>query len=209
MIRFYYHPTPNPAKGRADARGNRLGLSTLVPVRYQQRRTTQARIPRYQSQRQGTCYRRHGRAPAEKKLECFDPSAILLYLGDKSGRLIGSPAGQTGTLVVALLHCDRHRAVLGPGGALPARRSRKAFPTPINHRYRREVERHYEVLDTHLKGREFIVGKDFTSRRYLGVGMVGASVPRVLRRVTNRHSRRRFQISNAGTAHHRRALRGG
>jgi len=29
-------------------------------------------------------------------------------------------------------------------------------------RYRREVERHYEVLDTQLKGREFIVGKDFT-----------------------------------------------
>jgi GST-like protein len=28
--------------------------------------------------------------------------------------------------------------------------------------YRREVERHYEVLDTHLKGREFIVGKEFT-----------------------------------------------
>jgi GST-like protein len=29
-------------------------------------------------------------------------------------------------------------------------------------RYRREVERHYEVLDTHLKGREFIVGNEFT-----------------------------------------------
>ncbi len=29
-------------------------------------------------------------------------------------------------------------------------------------RYRREVERHYEVLDAHLKGREFIVGNDYS-----------------------------------------------
>nr|WP_236611203.1 glutathione S-transferase C-terminal domain-containing protein [Providencia burhodogranariea] len=29
-------------------------------------------------------------------------------------------------------------------------------------RYRREIERHYQVLDTHLVGREYVVGDSFT-----------------------------------------------
>jgi GST-like protein len=35
------------------------------------------------------------------------------------------------------------------------------LPYAIN-RYRREIERHYQVLDDHLKGRDTIVGKDYT-----------------------------------------------
>jgi len=35
------------------------------------------------------------------------------------------------------------------------------IPYAIN-RYRREADRHYRVLDSHLKGRNFIVGKDYS-----------------------------------------------
>jgi GST-like protein len=37
-------------------------------------------------------------------------------------------------------------------------------------RYRREVERHYEVLDTHLKDRTFIVGSEYTIADISGWG---------------------------------------
>jgi GST-like protein len=35
------------------------------------------------------------------------------------------------------------------------------LPYAVN-RYRREVERHYQVLDDHLAGREYIVGHDYS-----------------------------------------------
>ena len=41
----------------------------------------------------------------------------------------------------------------------------RAAPEPLEYainRYRREAERHYEVLDKHLVGRDFIVGNSYT-----------------------------------------------
>lgn len=35
-------------------------------------------------------------------------------------------------------------------------------PAYAVNRYRREAERHYEVLDEHLKGRQYIVGEGYT-----------------------------------------------
>lgn len=45
------------------------------------------------------------------------------------------------------------------------------LPYAIN-RYRREAERHYTVLDKHLAGREFIVGKEYTIADISGWGWV-------------------------------------
>src|SRR5690606_28294439 len=46
-------------------------------------------------------------------------------------------------------------------------------------RYRREAERHYQVLDDHLRGREFIVGNEYTIADMSAWGWVDRA-PRVL-----------------------------
>ena len=65
--------------------------------------------------------------PGGTEARVFDSSAILLYLGEKTGRFIGSPADRPGPIVVALFHRQRSGALFRPGGAFPARRRRKSF----------------------------------------------------------------------------------
>ena len=62
---------------------------------------------------------------------------------------------------MAVLH--RH-AALGPfsGQAVHFQHAApEKLPYAVN-RYRREIERHYRVLDRHLAGRDFIVGGDYS-----------------------------------------------
>ena len=40
-------------------------------------------------------------------------------------------------------------------------------------RYRREIERHYRVLDRHLEGRDFILGKDYSIADMSAWGWLG------------------------------------
>ena len=90
----------------------------------------------------------------------FDSSAILLYLGEKTGQLIGSPADR-GDLLSWLFFIA---SGLGPfsGQAVHFQRAApEKLPYAVN-RYRREAERHYAVLDKHLEGRNFIVGSGYT-----------------------------------------------
>ncbi len=90
----------------------------------------------------------------------FDSSAILLYLAEKSGQFLGAPADR-GELLSWLFFIA---SGLGPFSGQSVHFQRAApekLPYAIN-RYRREAARHYEVLDTHLAGRDFIVGGDYT-----------------------------------------------
>jgi GST-like protein len=98
--------------------------------------------------------------PGGKEVRVFDSGAILLYLGEKTGRLIGSAADRPELLSWLFFIATG----IGPFSG-QAVHFQHAAPEKLDYainRYRREVERHYEVLDQHLKGREFIVGKEFT-----------------------------------------------
>ena len=90
----------------------------------------------------------------------FDSSAILLYLGEKAGRFIGTPADRPELLSWLFFIASG----LGPfsGQAVHFQRAApEKIPYAVN-RYRREVERHYRVLDRHLAGREYILGADYS-----------------------------------------------
>jgi glutathione S-transferase len=80
--------------------------------------------------------------------------------GGKDRPASGHVRGSAGVAVLAALHRLGIGAVLRAGGALPVRRAR-GLDYAAN-RYRREAERHYQVLNDHLSGREFIVGSGFT-----------------------------------------------
>ena len=92
MIRFYYHPTPNPAKIALML--EEIGLAyQVVPV---DTGKGEQHKPEFRA------INPNGKVPAivdtdgpgGKAARVFDSTAILLYLGEKTGRLMGTPADQ-------------------------------------------------------------------------------------------------------------------
>lgn len=158
MIRFYYHPTPNPAKIALFLEETGLPYEAVpVDTSKGEQHTAEFRA-----------INPNGKVPAivdtdgpgHAEVRVFDSTAILLYLSEKTGQLMGSPADR-GELLSWLLYIATG---LGPfsGQAVHFQRAApEKLPYAIN-RYRREAERHYAVLDKHLEGRNFIVGSDYT-----------------------------------------------
>src|SRR5258705_6433403 len=90
MIRLYFHQTPNPAKVALML--EEIGLAyQLVPIDTSK---GEQHTPAFRA------INPNGKVPAivdtegpgGKEARVFDSGAILLYLGEKTGRLIGSPA---------------------------------------------------------------------------------------------------------------------
>jgi GST-like protein len=158
MIRFYFHPTPNPAKVALFL--EETGLPYEV-----------APIDTSKGEQHAPAFRAinpNGKVPAIVDTEgpggvaahVFDSSAILLYLGDKTGRFIGAPADRPELLSWLFFIATG----IGPfsGQAVHFQHAApEKIPYAVN-RYRREVERHYRVLDEHLAGRDWIVGRDYS-----------------------------------------------
>ena len=107
--------------------------------------------------------------PGGAETRVFDSTAILLYLGEKTGKLMGAPADR-GELLSWLFFIATG---LGPfsGQAVHFQRAApEKLPYAIN-RYRREAERHYTVLDKHLEGRELHRRQRVHDRRHLRLGL--------------------------------------
>jgi len=158
MIRFYFHPTPNPAKVALFLEESGLPYE-VAPV---DTAKGEQHAPAFRA------INPNGKVPAIVDTEgpggtearVFDSSAILLYLGDKTQRFIGSPGDRPELLSWLFFIASG----LGPfsGQAVHFQHAApEKIPYAIN-RYRREAERHYRVLDRHLSGREFIVGRDYS-----------------------------------------------
>ena len=158
MIRFYFHPTPNPAKVALFLEETGLPYE-VVPVDTSK---GEQHDPAFRA------VNPNGKVPAildtdgpgGRETRVFDSSAILLYLGDKTGQFIASPA-ERGELLSWLFFVA---SGLGPYSGQSVHFQRSApekLPYAIN-RYRREAGRHYAVLDDHLAGRDFIVGDQYS-----------------------------------------------
>ncbi len=158
MIRFYFHPTPNPAKVALLL--DETGLAyEIVPV---DTRKGEQHLPAFRA------INPNGKLPAivdtdgpgGKDTRVFDSNAILIYLAEKTGQLLGKPEDR-GELLSWLMFIA---SGLGPfsGQAVHFQHAApEQVPYAIN-RYRREAERHYQVLNDHLAGRDFIVGDSYT-----------------------------------------------
>jgi len=158
LIRFYFHPTPNPAKvalflEEANLPYETIPIDTSLGAQHD---------PAFRS------INPNGKLPAIVDLEgpggaearVFDSSAILLYLGDKTGRFIGTPADRPELLSWLFFIASG----VGPFSG-QAVHFQHAAPEKLSYainRYRREVERHYSVLNDHLEGRPFIAGTAYS-----------------------------------------------
>lgn len=158
MIRFYFHPTPNPAKVALFLEETGLPYET-IPVDTSK---GEQHLPAFRA------INPNGKVPAivdtegagGKETRVFDSTAILLYLAEKTGKLLGAPEDRPELLSWLLFIASG----LGPFSG-QAVHFQFAAPEGLGYavnRYRREAERHYQVLEDHMAGRDWIVGGSFT-----------------------------------------------
>jgi GST-like protein len=158
MIRFYFHHTPNPMKVALLLEETGIPYE-VIPV---DTLKGEQHTPEFRA------INPNAKTPAivdteglgEGPVTVFDSNAILLYLAEKSGQLLGRPA-ERGELLSWLMFVATG---LGPysGQSVHFRRAAPEQIPYAQNRYLREAERHYGVLDERLKGRAFIVGQDYT-----------------------------------------------
>ncbi|HEY4147182.1 glutathione S-transferase family protein [Pinirhizobacter sp.] len=158
MIRFYFHPTPNPAKVALFLEESGLPYQ-VHPVDTSK---GEQHAPTFRA------VNPNGKVPVIVDLDgpggmaitVFDSTAILLYLGEKTGKFMGS-ASDRGELLSWLMFLATG---LGPfsGQAVHFQFAAPDGNTYARNRYRREAERHYQVLDDHLADRDFIAGPGYT-----------------------------------------------
>ena len=180
MIRFYYHPTPNPAKVALFLEETGIPYE-VVPV---DTRKGEQHNPAFRA------VNPNGKLPAiidtdgpgGRQVRVFDSTAILLYLAEKTGRFLGAPDDRPELLSWLLFIATG----IGPfsGQAVHFQLSApEKSPYAIN-RYRREIERHYGVLDAHLASRNTIVGDGYTIADMSAWGWLERA-PRVLANPTD------------------------
>lgn len=158
MIRFYFHPTPNPAKVALFLEESGLPY-TVVPV------------DTCKGEQHDPAFRAinpNGKVPAivdpdgpdGKPARVFDSTAILLYLAEKTGRFLGTPADRPDLLSWLMFIATG----LGPysGQAVHFQYFAPGDQAYAINRYRREAERHYQVLNDHLKDRAYLAGAHYT-----------------------------------------------
>jgi GST-like protein len=158
MIRFYYHPTPNPAKVALFLEEAELPYETIP-------------VDTSKGEQHSAAFRvinPNGKVPAivdtdgpgGTQTRVFDSTAILLYVAEKTGKFLGRPEDRPELLSWLLFLASG----LGPFSG-QAVHFQFAAPEGLDYavnRYRREAERHYQVLNDHLQGREYIVGATYT-----------------------------------------------
>ncbi|HEY2020956.1 glutathione S-transferase family protein [Paraburkholderia sp.] len=158
MIRFYFHPTPNPAKVALFLEETGLPYETIAVDTSKGEQHTQ----------EFRAINPNGKVPAivdtegpgGQQARVFDSTAILLYLAEKTRKLLGSPQDRPELLSWLLFLASG----LGPFSG-QAVHFQFAAPEGLDYavnRYRREAERHYQVLNDHLEGRTYIVGETYT-----------------------------------------------
>ena len=174
MIRFYFHPTPNPAKVALFLEEAGLPYE-VVPVDTSK---GEQHTPAFRA------INPNGKVPAivdtegpgGKEARVFDSSAILLYLADKTGKFLGAPEDRPELLSWLFFIASG----LGPfsGQAVHFQFAAPEGSTTRVNRYRREAERHYQVLEDHLAGRDFIVGDSYTIADMSALGLDRPRIPR-------------------------------
>jgi GST-like protein len=101
--------------------------------------------------------------PGGKPLPLFESGAILVYLADKSGKLIpGDPAGRYETLQWVMFQMGGIGPMFGQVGFFHKFAGKDFEDKRPRDRYVAESKRLLGVLDKHLEGRKWIMGDAFT-----------------------------------------------
>jgi len=154
MIKFYFHPSPNPAKVALFLEEAGLPYE-IVPV---DTRKGEQFDPAF------LAINPNAKTPAitDGDVTVFDSNAILLYLAEKTGQFLPE---DTPVLRGELLSWLMFVATgIGPYSGQAVHFQHFA-PEPKDYavsRYLFEARRHYGILDARLAGRRYMLGDDYT-----------------------------------------------
>ena len=151
MLKFYFHPSPNPMKVALFLEETGLPHE-VVPVDTRK------------GEQHDTAFlavNPNAKTPAidDDGTKVFDSNAILLYLGEKTGQFQPA-AAHRGEFLSWMMFVATG---VGPysGQAVHFRHMAPKSDYAIN-RYTKEVERHYRILDARLSKQEHLVGDGYT-----------------------------------------------
>ena len=154
MIRFYYHPSPNPAKVALFL--EEAGLEyAVVPV---DTRKGEQFDPAF------LAINPNAKTPAltDDEVTLFDSSAILLFLAQKTGRFLAedTPAEKAETLSWLMLIATG----IGPycGQAVHFKHYAPEPKEYAVNRYLYEAERHWGLVEARLAERDYMVGGKYS-----------------------------------------------
>ncbi len=154
MIRFYFHPAPNPAKVALMLEETGLPYE-VVPV---DTRKGEQFTPAFRA------INPNSKTPAieDGDVKVFDSNAILLYLAEKTGRFLpaNTPTAR-GELLSWLMFVA---SGIGPYSGQAVHFNRVA-PEPKEYpqkRYNYEADRHWGILEARLAGRRYMLGETYT-----------------------------------------------
>ena len=154
MIKFYYHPSPNPAKVALLLEETGLPYEVVpVDTRKGEQFTAEFRA-----------INPNCKTPAivDGEVTVFDSNAILLYLAEKTGQLLppATPVAR-GELLSWLMFVATG---IGPYSGQYVH-FRHVAPEPKEYpqkRYQYEAERHWGILEQRLAGRRYMLGDTYT-----------------------------------------------
>lgn len=154
MLKFYYNTGPNPMKVALFL--EEAGLQ-YEPIPVDGRKGDQFK-PEY------LAINPNAKAPSlvDGDVNVFDSNAILLYLGEKTGKFM--PAGDPKTRGQLLSWLMFVATGVGPYSGQSVHFKRMApekIPYAIN-RYDFESERHYKILDDQLAKHRYVLGDTYT-----------------------------------------------
>ncbi len=151
MIKFYYHPSPNPAKVALLL--EEIGLPyEVIPIDTRKGE---------QFSRDFLAINPNGKTPAilDDGVRVFDSTAILLYLAEKSGKFL--PTGDRGELLSWMMFIA---SGIGPYSG-QAVHFKHFAPKGLDYaveRYLFEAKRHYGILDAQLARHPYLLGDTYT-----------------------------------------------
>lgn len=154
MIKFYYHPSPNPAKVALMLEETGMAYE-VVPV---DTRLGDQHAPAF------VAINPNAKTPAivDGETTVFDSSAIMLYLAEKAGQFMPPPGhADRGALLSWLMFVATG---IGPYSG-QAVHFKHFAPDPKDYavnRYNYEAERHWGIVDAHLAGRTYMVGDSYS-----------------------------------------------
>ncbi|WP_321948422.1 glutathione S-transferase family protein [Paraburkholderia sp. J10-1] len=152
MIKFYFHPSPNPMKAALLLEELELPFDLIA-------------VDTFKGEQQLPAFRNvnpNSKVPAiaDEGVTVFDSHAILLHLATKHGKFVPADPAARAEMLSWLMFVATGLSPFSGQAVHFQHHTPEPLPYARN-RYLKEVERHYRVLDERLTKTRYLAGDDY------------------------------------------------